>query len=139
MNPWGPRLGRAQYLRQKGMVYLEIVRPVIILALGGGAALKYLTGLPTRWVVIIMVALAVGSEILAVILGWLEHRSGATEAHFQLAADTDPYKRQSLELLSEIRDAVGRRWPPGGSAGTSGSTSSGSRDTAPVWPPRPGI
>lgn len=99
-------IGRAAYWRGKGTVWLEAVRPIVLMALGGGAALKYLTGLPTRWVLGIMIVMALASEVAAVLLGWLEHRSGATEEHYRQAAETDPYKAQSLALLREIRDSL---------------------------------
>ena len=99
-------IGLGAYYRAKGAIWLDTVQPIVMLALGGGAALKYLTGLPTRWVIGIMVTLAVGREVGAVLLGWLEHRSGATEAHYQAAAQTDPYRRESLALLREIRDRL---------------------------------
>lgn len=103
--------GRISYWRGKGAVWLELIRPWVLPALGGGAALKYL-GVPTGRAVAAMVAVAVVTEAAAILLGWLEHRSGATAEHYRQAAETDPYKADSLaltrELLAEVR-CISRR------------------------------
>ena len=77
------------------------MRQWILPALGGSAALKYL-GVGATHAVLFMVGVAMVWEVAAVAIGWLEHRSGATRAHYQAAADTDPYRRESLELLRAL-------------------------------------
>ena len=111
---FGERLGRLQYLRGKGSVTLEILRPWVLPALGGGAALKYL-GLSTPWALGVMVGLGVVMEAGAVVLGWIEYRSGATRAHYKLAGETDPFRSEQLALLREIRDRL-QSSPSNGSA-----------------------
>jgi hypothetical protein len=98
----GPRLGLAVYYKNKGEVWLAPVRQWILPALGGSAALKYL-GLRSSEAVALMVGVALVWEVAAVLIGWLEHRTGATRAHYQAAADTDPFRRESLELLRDIK------------------------------------
>jgi hypothetical protein len=101
----GKRLGALNYYRAKGAVWLELIRPWILPALGGGAALKYL-GLSSSKALGFMVAIAVVTEGIAVLVGWLEYRSGATAEHYRMARDSDPYKYESLSLLREIRDRL---------------------------------
>lgn len=95
------------YWRNKGIVYIEMVRPWLLPILGGGAALKYL-GLDPVTALLVMLAVGVASEALAVVLGWLEHRSGATEEHYRQAALTDPYKTESLRYQQQTVEALHR-------------------------------
>ena len=102
---WPEAIGKAGYVRHKGMIYLEPVRQWVLPALLGSASLKFL-GVSPRWAVGIMLALGVVWEVAAFMLGWWEHRSGASRAHYQAAADTDPYRSSSLALLREIKEAT---------------------------------
>lgn len=103
----GQFIGRVAFYRGKGNVWLDAARPWILPIFGGGVALKYL-GLSSRWAITTMIGVALASEVMAVLLGWLERRSGATAANYELAKVTDPYKLESLKLLQEIRDRVGK-------------------------------
>lgn len=102
---WGTRAGRAWYWRMKGSRATDVVRawalPVASVAIGG----KFL-GMQSRWAVLAAIGLAVVVELSAVLIGWWEHRSGATAAEYDLAKLTDSYKLESLALLREIRDAL---------------------------------
>ena len=100
-------VGRAIYRHNKGSVYVQPLKGWLLTALGGSAALKYL-GLDGGMAVGLMLAIAVVTEGLAVTFGWLEHRIGATAEHYKTAAETDIYKRESLELLREIRDGFSK-------------------------------
>lgn len=107
-NSAGDLLGRVAFYRSRGNGWLEALKPVALAALAGGSAVKYLTGWETRWAVGIMVAAAIFWQVAAVLLGWLERRTGATEAHYRAATQTDPYRSESLSLLREIRDRLPR-------------------------------
>ena len=104
----GARAGKIAYWRMKGSRATDVVRawtlPIASVAIGG----KFL-GLQSRWAVVGAVVLAVLVELAAVVIGWLEHHSGATAAEYDLAKLTDGYKVESLALLREIRDRL-----PGG-------------------------
>src|SRR3990167_5844155 len=88
-------VGRVGFYRGKGAVWLEVIRPWLLPVLGGGAALKYL-GLSATWAIGAMVVFGLVMESAAVLIGWLEHRSGATEEHYRTAALVDPYKSGAL-------------------------------------------
>ena len=105
MPPFATVLGHIQFYRGKGAPWIEVFRPWIVPMVFSGAGAKYL-GLQTRWAVLLAVALPVLTEVLAVLLGRWEHRVGATEAHYRLASEVDPYKAESLALLREIRDRL---------------------------------
>ena len=101
----GTFLGRALFLKGKGAPWVEMFRPWIVPMVFSGAGAKYV-GLPTHWAVALAVIIPVVIELVAVLIGHIEHRSGATEAHYQLAADTDIFKRESLERLAKIEGEV---------------------------------
>lgn len=92
----GETLGRLWFYRQKGALYLEMMRQWILPVMGASAASKYLGFSLTRSI-LFWVGLALLSETAAVLLGWLERRSGATRAHYDLAKQTDPYKVDALQ------------------------------------------
>ena len=96
----GEAIGRLWFYRGKGSLYLEAVRQWILPIMGATAATKYL-GLPLRWSIAAWVIFAVVAEMLAILLGWLERRSGATAANYDLARSTDPFKVESLRLAAE--------------------------------------
>lgn len=100
----GERLGKSLYLQNKGRVWLQPIREWVLPALGGSAALKYL-GFSTTKAILLMTGVALAWEVTAIFIGWLEHKSGATRAHYEEAAKTDPYKSESLALLRDIKDA----------------------------------
>ena len=101
----GEALGRVWFYRGKGSLYLEAVRQWILPIMGATAATKYL-GLPLRWSIAAWILFAVVAEGLAIGLGWLERRSGATAANYELARSTDPFKVESLRLAAETAKEV---------------------------------
>lgn len=112
----GRLVGSYAYRRGKGQIWLEMLRAWILPALGGSAALKYL-GVQGRWAIVAMVGIALTCEALALLIGWLEHRSGATEQHYREAAETDVFKRESLRLQAEcltetrrLREILAKRY-----------------------------
>jgi hypothetical protein len=102
---WSRRVGMALYLKNKGDVWLSPLQRWVLPALGGSAALKYL-GFGVTRAILMMTGVALVWECAAVLIGWLEHRSGATHFHYQAAAETDAYKKESLELLRTIAHRV---------------------------------
>jgi hypothetical protein len=101
----GERVGYALYLKNKGDIWLSPLQKWVLPALGGSAALKFL-GLSVTKAVLVMASVALFWEAAAVLLGWLEHHIGATRSTYQAAAETDPFKSESLALLRQIRDSV---------------------------------
>lgn len=106
---WAARLGRAQFLRNKGSFYVETIRAWITPAAASGAVAKYM-GLQSRWSVVVAIILPVTVEAIGYVVGrWLYNRGGVF-ADYQMAALQDPYKTaqqsyqvKSLELLEAIR------------------------------------
>lgn len=96
----GEIVGRLWFYRGKGMLYVEAVRQWILPVMGATAATKYL-GLPLRWSILAWLIFVILAEAVAVLLGWLERRSGATAANYDLARMTDPFKLDSLRLAAE--------------------------------------
>ena len=96
----GETIGRVWFYRAKGMLYLEAVRQWILPVMGASAASKYL-GFSLTQSIIFWVGLAVMSETAAVLIGWLERRSGATSANYELAKMTDPFKIEALKHARE--------------------------------------
>ena len=104
---WGEVAGRIWFYRAKGSLYLEAVRQWILPVMGATAATKYF-GLPLKLSFAARVAFALLAEVAALILGWLERRSGATAANYEVAKLTDPYKVESLALMREQVDVLRR-------------------------------
>ena len=103
----GSVAGRAWYLRMKGLAYIEAARNWITPVSIGAAATKYL-GFSVEVSIAFWVGVALLGELLMVGLGWLERRTGATEANYELAATLDTYKRESLRLYTEILNELRR-------------------------------
>lgn len=97
---FGERLGRLWFYRGKGMLYVEAVRQWILPLMGATAATKYL-GWQLRYAIPAWIVFALVAETTAVVIGWLERRSGATAANYDLAKTTDPFKVESLRLAAE--------------------------------------
>ena len=106
----GELVGRLWFYRGKGMLYIEACRQWILPVMGGTAAAKYL-GMPLKYAIPAWICVAVVAECTAVLLGWLERRSGATSANYDLAKLTDPYKAESLAELRQIRETLQERLP----------------------------
>ena len=96
----GGALGRLWFYRGNGMLYVEAVRQWILPIMGASAASKYL-GFSLKYSLLAWIGLAVAVELTAVCIGWLERRSGATAANYDLAKTTDPFKVESLRLATE--------------------------------------
>lgn len=94
----GQYVGRLFYFRHKGDAWLNVFRAWLLPVMGSAGITAYL-GWPAWVAVVFWVGFALAAEVAAVAIGWWEHRSGATEAHYGLAAQTDPYKSESLRLL----------------------------------------
>ena len=107
----GELIGRIWFYRAKGMLYIEAARQWVIPIMGGTAAAKYL-GMPLKWAIPAWICLAILAECTAVLLGWLERRSGATAANYGLAQVTDPYKTESIAELRRIRETLDRSLGP---------------------------
>ena len=118
----GETLGRLWWYRGKGMLYLEAVRQWILPIMGASAASKYL-GFSLTFSLALWISIAALAETAAVVIGWLERRSGATASNYGLAKDTDPFKVESLRLAAEtakearairlLAAELCRRLPPG--------------------------
>ena len=104
----GELIGRLWFYRGKGMLYIEAARQWVLPVMGGTAAAKYL-GMPLKYAIPAWIGLALVAECTAVLLGWLERRSGATAANYDLSKMTDPYKLESLAELRAIRKALEKR------------------------------
>lgn len=102
---WAARLGRIQFYRGKGQQWVEMVRGWVVPAVLSGGFTKYI-GVQSRWAVAAALLLPVVVETVGVLLGRWLYRRGGVEADYDLARAADPYKRESLALLAEIRDAV---------------------------------
>lgn len=99
---WGERAGRVWFYRMKGAIYLEVGRQWILPIMGASAASKYLLGLSVATSLVTWFAVAAVAEVLAVCLGWLERRSGATSANYDLSKRTDPFKMELLSLQAKM-------------------------------------
>jgi len=97
---FGETCGRLWFYRGKGMLYVEAVRQWILPIMGATAATKYL-GWQLRYAIPAWILFAILAETTAVLIGWLERRSGATAANYDLAKVTDPFKVDSLRLAAE--------------------------------------
>jgi len=106
----GEFLGRLWFYRMKGMAYIEAARQWVLPVMGGTAAAKYL-GMPLRYAIPAWIGLALVAECTAILLGWLERRSGATAANYGLSKVTDPYKTESLAELRAIKETLQERLP----------------------------
>lgn len=100
----GRWIGRGVYYKNKGEIWLNPLQRWVLPALGGSAALKYL-GVSATSAILVMTGVALLWEVAAVLIGWFEHRSGATESHYDKAASTDPFRRGSLEKLERVAAA----------------------------------
>ena len=114
--------GQWQYLRAKSNVFVEIVRSWITPAAAAGAFAKFL-GVPSRWSIVIAVLVPLGIELLGYFVGRFLYNHGGVEKEYQLAADRDVFKRESLRLAAEtakearairlLAAELCRRLPPG--------------------------
>lgn len=101
----GDRLGRIWYWRGKGEVWIGVFRQWLLPVMGSAGVTHYL-GVPAWAAVGAWIVVALLAETAAVVLGWFEHRSGATAANYRIAAETDPYKVEHLALEREILAAL---------------------------------
>ena len=107
----GPALGRFQYLRGKSQFWVEGVRQWIVPGgIAGGFANKVLSVSP-EWSLVVALVLPVVVETLGFFWGRFLWERGGVEAEYALAAQKDPFKRESLErfkaietLLREMKD-----------------------------------
>lgn len=99
----GETIGRLWFFRQKGALYLEMLRQWILPIMGASAASKYL-GFSLGHSIAFWLSVALISETAAVVLGWIEMRSGATRANYDLAKTTDPFKVDALTYAKRTAD-----------------------------------
>lgn len=102
---WAARLGRIQFYRHRGEFWTNLIRGWVAPAAFGGGLLKYL-GVQSRWSIAFAIALPMVVETVGVLLGRWLYRHGGVAADYHLALSADPYKTESIALLTEIRDAV---------------------------------
>lgn len=100
-------VGRWWHWRMKGDQWMAVLRAWIMPVMTGAGVTKYL-GVPTSLAIAAWLGLALASEIAAVLIGWWAHRSGVTEADYQLAVDRDPFRRESLEIGRATNERLDR-------------------------------
>ena len=98
---WGARTGRVWYFRHKGARFTDALRQWTVPIAGIAAGGKFL-GLQSRWALVVALVIPIIVEGVAVVIGWWEHRSGATETEYRMALETDPFRSTSLHLYGEI-------------------------------------
>ena len=92
--------GQFQYFKGKSSIYTEAFRSWITPASAAGALAKYL-GLQSRWAIVVAIIVPLVVETLGYFLGRFLYNHGGVEKEYQLAADRDVFKRESLRLAAE--------------------------------------
>ena len=100
-RPIGNALGRLLLWRTRGREYLELLRAWIVPVSGVAGVSKYL-GLQSRWALVAGIGLPVLIEVMSMVFGWFDVRSGAGRAHQAQLNTLDPYKDETLRLLRKI-------------------------------------
>lgn len=100
-----PLLGRLYAYRNRGDQWVSVARQWIMPVMTGAGVSKYL-GLDAQWAVLAWVGIALVCEVISITIGRWAQVSGATKADHQLLLDVDPFRRQSIDRLVEIRDEL---------------------------------
>lgn len=100
---WGARLGRLDFLRQRGLPWIEMLRGWLLVAMGASATGRFVFDLDRTWALALLIVVPIAGETCALLLGLWMARTGMIQAHYQTAAQLDPYRSEHLALLREIR------------------------------------
>ena len=100
-----PLLGRLYAYRNRGDQWMSVARQWIMPVMTGAGVTKYL-GVQTKWSLLMWLGIAIACEVCSTTIGRWAQTSGATQADHQLLLDVDPFRRQSIDLLTEIRDEL---------------------------------
>lgn len=109
---WGARVGRLNFLRERGLPWVEMLRSWLLVAMGASATGRFVFDLSPRWSAILLIVVPIVGEAGALILGIVMARTGVIQAHYRAAQELDPYRADTLRLLREIRDVVVRTRRP---------------------------
>ena len=99
-------IGRADFYRNKGDVWVEMLRRWLLIGMGASATGKFVFNLSDHWNVAALIAIPILGEFMAVIVGWWLSRSGSVTSHYQLAHNLDPSRHLPVERLEEVRDLL---------------------------------
>lgn len=105
---WGARLGRLDFLRQRGLPWIEMLRGWLLVAMGASATSRFVFDLDRTWALVLLVVVPIMGEAAALLLGIVMARKGVISAHYGAARDLDPYRTEHLALLREIRTLLTR-------------------------------
>ena len=102
--------GRFQHLRGKGAFWVELVRTWIMPAAAVGAYVLYL-GQP-KWVSVVAAVVApVLIEVVGTLIARFLYHHGGQAADYQMAYDTDPWKKDTVAELRHIARTLDTRLP----------------------------
>ena len=103
---FGARLGRLNFLRERGLPWVEMLRSWLLVAMGASATGRYVFDLSPRWSAVLLIVVPIVGEASALVLGIVMARTGVIQAHYRAAQELDPYRAETLKLLREIRDMM---------------------------------
>ena len=105
---WGARLGRLDFLRQRGLPWIEMLRGWLLVAMGASATSRFVFDLGLAWSLTLLIVVPILGEAAALALGIVMARKGVIQSHYLTAAQLDPYRSEHLALLREIRTLLTR-------------------------------
>lgn len=100
--------GAFEYYHGKGNPWVEMVRRWLLIAMGASATGRFVFDLPTRWNLVLLMAIPVLGEAVAALLGLLMHRVGSIEHHYLIAYREDPARHLPVERLEAVQASLGR-------------------------------
>lgn len=103
---WGARLGRLDFLRQRGDPWVAVIRRWLLVGAGASTFGKFILDFDRLWSILALVVVPPMVEAAGLVLGVWMARKGIVQGSYAAARDLDPYRAEHLALLREIRDRL---------------------------------